>query len=153
VSTHTYYMDDCTIVVPPGFVDQTLNALNWTIDGEERIGLVVQRETLSPADLSGADALDRYVARQTRGYPAQFSGFQIERDDTAGGDQGFEMRRKTFRWRHELGVLYHHQVYVRAGDAVLTLTGSAKARYREAVDRVVDEAVAGLRIRGEDDRT
>jgi hypothetical protein len=152
VSDHTYYMDDCTIAVPAGFVDRTMNMLEWPLEGGDRIGLVVQRERLPP-DVAGAAALDRYVAAQVKAYPAQFAGFHLERDDAGDSDSVYELRRKTFRWRHEQGVLYHHQLFVLAGAAVLVITGSAKARHREAVDRIVDEALSGLRVRGEDERT
>jgi hypothetical protein len=151
MSDHTYYMDDCTLAVPAGFVDRTMNALEWPLEGGDRLGLVVQRERLPP-DPADPAALDRYVAAQVKAYPAQFAGFHLERDEAADSDSAYDLRRKTFRWRHEQGVLYHHQIFVRVGASVLVLTATAKARHREAVDRLVDEALAGLRARGEDDR-
>jgi hypothetical protein len=152
MSMRTYYMDDCTIPIPSGFQDGTVNTLEWSMEGGDRIALLVQRDRLpraTPDDDTGTDALDRYVDRQTRGYPARFTGFHLERDDAAISEGGLAMRRKVFRWRHEQGVLYHHQIFVAVGDTVVVLTGSAKARHREAVDGLIGEAIGGLRIREE----
>jgi hypothetical protein len=116
-------------------------------------------EERAPHAVAGGDggasdghAFDRYVADQTRVYPTQFSGFTLERDEAAVGGAAFEMRRKVFRWRYEQDVLYHNQVFVLLGSDVLVMTGSAKARHRDAVDEVVDGAVAALRMRGPEDR-
>jgi hypothetical protein len=144
-------MDDCTITVPPGFRDRTLNALEWTLDGDDRVGLVVQREQLLHPDGEDAPrpgALERFVADQTRDYPTRFAGFHLDNEDVAASDVGLEMRRKAFRWRHEQEVLYHHQAFVLAGFTVIVFTCSAKARHREAVDRMLHEVLAELRVRG-----
>src|SRR5262249_38867503 len=154
-----------------GFRDRSAHVLEWMLEDGEKLVLVVQREPLppdgvpaippahpdhaghshgaasSPQASGGGSLFDRYVAAQTKVYPSQFSGYRLERDEVATGESPFEMRRKVFRWRHEQDVLYHHQVFVLVGDDVLGLTGSAKARNRDAVDRLVVEALAGLRVR------
>jgi hypothetical protein len=166
-------MDDATIPVPEGYRDRTAHVLEWTLEDGEKLVLVVNRELLppdgaappasgdhaghshgappSPRTTGEGTPFDRYVAAQTKVYPSQFAGFRLERDEVATGESPFEMRRKVFRWRHEQDVLYHHQVFVLLGDNVLGLTGSAKARNRDAVDRLVGEALAGLKVRGEDE--
>jgi hypothetical protein len=170
VSVRIYYMDDATLTVPAGYRDHTTHVLEWALEGGDKIALVIQRDRLPKAgqearspgghshahaageDEAHAGAFARYVAGQTRGYPAQFAGFHLERDEVLDG-ASFEMRCKVFRWRHEQDVLYHNQVFLLLGPDVLVLTGSSKALHRDAVDRLVDEALAGLRARGEDDRT
>jgi hypothetical protein len=181
VSARTYYMDDASIVVPSGYRDRTAHVLEWVLDDGDKISLIVQREPLRPAAApdpghgghahavspdapdapvspdapvaaDDALALDRYVAAQTKVYPTQFSGFHLERSEAATSASGLEMRRKVFRRRQDQDVLYHNQVFILLGADVLGLTASAKALHRQAVDRLADEALAGLRIRGEDDR-
>jgi hypothetical protein len=149
VSDRTYYMDDATITLPGGYVDHTTNALEWPIDGDQKVGLIIQRERLLGAS---ADALNRYVAKQTKGYPAQFSGYKLEQADVASAEAGFEMRRLAFRWQKEQEVLYHNQVFVLVRGDVMVMTASAKARYREAVNHLVEHALEGLRVREEADR-
>ncbi len=134
-----------------GFRDRTVNALEWTLEGGDRVGLVVQREQLPRPEGEAAPrpgALERFVAEQTRDYPTRFSGFHLDNEEVTAADSSFEMRRKAFRWRHEQEVLYHHQAFVLADFTVLVFTTSAKARHREAVDRLLHEVLAELRVRG-----
>lgn len=151
MSTRRFYMDDCTIPLPAGFRDRTVHVLEWQMEDGESIALVVQREAL-PASSDGEEAPEaafaRFVEGEVRDYPSQFDGFHRERDETAVGS-GFEMRRIAFRWRKEREVLYHHQAFVLVGEGAVLFTGSSKALHRDAVDRLLEEALAGLRVRGD----
>jgi hypothetical protein len=154
VSLRTYYMDDATIAVPPGFVDRSVNVLEWPLEGGGKIMLVVQRERL-PGSAGGdlpQGALSRYASAQTKDYPAQFAGFSLERDEVTSDGSGLEMRRMAFRWRREQEVLYHQQVFILAGADVLLVTASSNAEHREAVDRLTEDVITALRIRAEDYR-
>lgn len=148
MSARTYCMDDASLTLPGGYTDRTSNVIEWSLEGGDKVVLVVQRDWLPPA--GGADAFARYVAAQTRVYPSRFEGFYLERDEVAAGDAGFAMCRKVFRWRREQDVLYHHQVFVLLGAGVLVLTASAKALHRDAVDHLLEGALGGLQVRGED---
>jgi hypothetical protein len=151
VTVHTYYMDDGAISVPTGFVDRTVNALEWPLEGGDKLALVVQRHP-RPRAAEGeppAHVLEHYVTSETRIYPAQFTGYHVEKDEASGGGSAFEMRRLAFRWLNDQEVLYHHQVFALVGEVVLVLTCAAKARHREAVDRLLDVALADLRGRGD----
>jgi hypothetical protein len=154
VSAHLYYADDCTLTVPAGFRDRTTNLLEWKTPEGDSIALAIQREPLParpPEEaLPPAAVLQQYVDEQTRTYPTQFAGFRLERDEVAAGDGGgFEMRRKAFRWKNGEDVLYHHQAFVIIGERILVLTAAAKARHRNAVDHLVEEALNDLRVRGD----
>jgi hypothetical protein len=149
MSLHIYLMDDCTIHVPPGFRDRTSHQLEWKTREGDTIALVIQRE---PPSVGAAEApaidLPRYVAAQTRDYPARFAGFHLERDETRDHDSGFPMCRKAFRWRKDQDVLYHHQAFVLVGDTIVILTAAAKAAHREPVDTLLDDALQSFAARG-----
>jgi hypothetical protein len=151
VSVRTYYMDDCTIPVPAGFLDRTANVLEWKTAEEDSLALLIQREPLARlgAEEAPAAALQHYVSTQTKDYPSRFAGFCLERDEVAASDAGFEMRRKAFRWTSQEDVLYHHQAFVLVGEKVIVLTAAAKARHRAAVDTLLDGALADFRVRGD----
>jgi hypothetical protein len=152
MSSRVYYMDDCNVTLPDGFRDRTAHALEYKTEEGDSIALVFQREPLPGLGKDpGADrarALDRYVEATTQGYPSRFVGLRFERDEVAGGDPGgLEMRRKTFRHKQGDDVLYQHQAFVLAGDAVLVVTAGSKARHRTLVDQLVDQTLGSLRFR------
>jgi hypothetical protein len=152
MSVHHYHTDDCTIPVPAGFVDRTTNVLEWKIEENESLVLVIHRELLPPSDppdASPAVTLERFVARETKDYASKFAGLRFERDEAMGDDSGFPMTRKVFRWKKGADVLYHHQVFVLAGARVVVFTGAAKARHRESVDFMMDNALTNFRVRGD----
>jgi hypothetical protein len=148
VSKHVYYTDDCTMQVPVGFGDLTTHALQWTTPEDDAIALTIHRQQI-PLQPEGGPPFDlhRWVIEQTQDYPRSFLGFRMEREEVASGDARLPMRRLAFRWNHEGDVVYHHQVFVLAHDRIIMLIGSAKARHREAIDALVDGAVADFRIR------
>ncbi len=150
MTAQTYYMDDCTFVVPAGFRDHTVNALDWPTEDGGRVALVVQRQALPhPAEdvAPRPGALERFVEAQTRDYGTRFEGFHKDREEVTSGESGLEMRRLAFRWRHEREVLYHHQAFVLVGWTVLVLSCTGKARHSESVDRLMNEVLAELRVR------
>jgi hypothetical protein len=143
-------MDDGTFTVPAGFRDRTVNALEWRTPDGEKLALIVQREPLVPRpDEEPSATLERHVATQTKSYPAQFTGYHVERSEVSAPDSAFEVRRLAFRWLNEQDLLYHHQAFVRMGERVLVLTSAAKARYRDAVDSLIDGALNDLRMRAD----
>ena len=150
MSVHTYCMDDCRIPVPTGFRDLTVNALEWSTEDGDKIGLVIQRMPLSSVDPEKSSlVLATYVEEQTKDYAVQFEGFCLERDEKAEGGVPFEIQRKAFRWRYEQHVLYHHQAFVLLETGVVVLTGTGKARHREAIDHLLDEVLADFQVRGD----
>jgi hypothetical protein len=151
MSTRTYFMDDCTIPVPSGFRDRTVNVLEWEMEDGDKIGLVIQREPLPsfPPTEVPRPTLESFVEAQTKDYPVQFAGFCLERDEAAAPGAPFEIQRKAFRWKHEQHVLYHHQAFVLVEAGVVVLTGSGKARHREAIDRLLDAVLADFHARGD----
>jgi hypothetical protein len=151
MSLEPYCMHDYMIPLPAGFRDLTVNVLEWDTADGEKIALVVQRKALSrkTPDEAPAAALERLVTDETKDYPTRFAGYRVEHDELGAEDGRYEMRRKAFRWRHEEQVIYHHQVFVLVGDAVVLFTGAGKARHREVVDRLLHDVVSDLRIRGD----
>jgi hypothetical protein len=150
--THRYYMDDFTIDVPEGFRDRAVHVLEWRTDDGDVLALVAQREDLpsrGPDDATPPSVrFTQYVNLATKDYPKQLAGYREERSEASSpGERSFEMRRKAFRWKKDQDVLYQHQAFVLAGGKVLLLTCSGKARYRQAVDEVLDGALAHVRMR------
>ena len=160
MSARIYYMDDCKIGVPAGFRDRTVNVLEWDTEDGEKVGLVIQREPVPDLGVAGASGasgeagapaavLSAYVAAQTQEYPAQFAGYHLERDEVAAAGVPFEIQRRAFRWKHEQHVLYHHQAFLLVGSTFIVLSGSGKARHREAIDRLLDQILADFHARGD----
>lgn len=152
MNDHSYFADDCTISVPAGFHDRSTNVLEWKTEEGDSLVLAIHRELLPPAapeKKAPEFDLERFVAAQTKDYPAKFAGLRVERDEVAGSDAGFHMRRKAFRWQNKTEVLYHHQAFVLAGDRVIVLTAACKARHREAIDLLMDSVLANFRVRGD----
>jgi len=143
-----YYTDEALIPVPPGFVDRSTNVLEWTTPDGERLALVIHRQVLEGPG-SGPElipAFDALVERETKDYAVRFAGLRKEREDDETPDVAMPVRRRAFRFRHEEKVIYQCQAFVLLGRRVLVLTGAAAARHREAVDQMVDGAVAGLKV-------
>lgn len=144
-----FYTDEAIIPVPPGFTDRTTNVLEWKTPEGDPIAMVIHRQVLTPADPEGevmvAD-FDAYVANETKDYATRFAGLRTEREDDATPDTAMPVRRRAFRYRHEEKVLYECQAFVLLGRRVIVLTAAAKAIHRESVDRLIDEAVEGLKV-------
>lgn len=152
MSSQQYYTDDCTIPVPSGFRDRSTNVLEWKTPEGDSIALVIHRAELplhDPAEGPTADLLEHYVREETKQYGTKFAGLHWERDDAAHGESGFPMRRKAFRWRNDFDVLYHNQVFILTADRIIVLTAASKAKHREAVDFLMDEALTSFRVRGD----
>lgn len=148
MSDRTYYMDDCTITLPGGLRDRSVNVLHWELEGE-KVALVIQREALPSMAPGQTISLSAYVGLQTQDLPAQLAGFRLEREEATLPGSPFEVERRAFRWQREGEVLYHHQAFVRIGDGVVVFSGSGKARLRDAVDQLIDLALVDLRVRGD----
>jgi hypothetical protein len=152
MTTHPYYTDDCTLPVPAGFIDRSTNVLEWKLTDGDSVALVIHREqlpALAPEAPASEVDLNRFVEVQTRDYVSKFPGMRLERDEAASGDSSFPMRRKSFRWQHQNDVLYHHQVFVLTGERVIVFTAAGKARHRDTVDSLIDNALAGFRVRSD----
>jgi len=141
-SDRVYHTDDCVLHLPEGFVDKTLNVLEWSLESGDTVVLVVQREGLTEA-LS----FDQYIARETRAYPSQFAAFHEDGVERASLGDGIDVHHLKFRWKREQDVLYHHQAFVDAGKRVLVLTATSKASHRGEVDGVIERALGELKFR------
>lgn len=143
-----YYTDEALIPVPPGFIDRSTNVLEWTTPDGERLALVIHRQLLEGAESEAEriGAFDALVEQETKDYAVRFAGLRKEREDDETPDAAMPVRRRAFRFRHEDKVIYQCQAFVLLGRRVLVLTGAGGAKHREAVDRMVDDAVAGLKV-------
>jgi len=141
-SDRVYHMDDCVLELPGGFVDRTLNVLEWPLESGDTVVLVVQREPLAEV-LS----FDQYIARETRSYPSQFAAFHEDGVERASVGDGIDVHHVKFRWKREQDVLYHHQAFVDAGTKVLVLTATGKASHRDDVDAAIERALGKLKFR------
>ena len=139
MSDYAYHLDECVLSLPPGFRDASVHALEWALDDGEQLSLLVQREP------RGDGALSDFVRGQTQTYPKRFSAYAEEEPVAIDGD--VPMVSKRFRWRHETGVLYHHQVFVELDAVILMVTASGKASHMTAVDDLVREVALGLQPR------
>lgn len=144
-----FYTDEAIIPVPPGFTDRTTNVLEWTTPEGDSIALVIHRQVLTPTDPEGEVTIadfDAHVAQETKDYATRFAGLRSERDDDATPDTAMPVRRKAFRFRLDEKVVYQCQAFVLLGRRVVVFTAAAKAIHRESVDRLIDEAVEGLKV-------
>lgn len=139
MSHYVYHFDEGVITLPEGFRDASVQLFEWTLpDG--RCTLTIQREART-----GTSTFEELVAQVTETYPKQFPGFSEEDPMELALDLPATSRR--FRWRNEGGVSYHHQVFVDLESTLLLITCSGHARLRDDVDRVLHEALSGLRLR------
>ena len=143
-----YYTDEAILPVPPGFVDRSTNILEWTSPEGAKLALLVHRHALEPADVlpSPVAAFDAYVHRETKDYPVRLAGFRLDREDDESPDAAMPVRRRGYRFRHEEKVIYQCQAFILLGPRILVLTAASEARLRDEVDRMVDEAIAGLKV-------
>jgi hypothetical protein len=149
VSHKSYYTDEAIIPVPPGFIDRSTHVLEWKAADGERIGLLVHRQQLEPATLEGEErtrAFDALVTRETKDYTKRFAGLRWEREDDETPDAAMPVRRRAFRFRHDDAVLYQCQAFMLLGRRVVVMTAASKAVHRDEVDRLIDEAIAGLKV-------
>ena len=140
MSGHTYHTDDLIFGVPAGFTDRTVHALEWESKGD-RLALALQREALRPHQ-----SLEQIYQVAVGGYPKQLLGFRVDEEKILDLG-GLDARAVRFRWKHDKGVMYHHQVFfVLDGKSfVFTATGPAKAS--ADVDKLIEQALAELRLR------
>jgi hypothetical protein len=154
MSFHTYFMDECRLEIPFGFTDRSVHVLDWPIGDGDVVGLVVVREKLpppAPEPPPPSEYLRTLVTQRSRDFPSQFPGYRAEQEEAGTtAAEGLAVRRKTFRWRKEQDVIYHHHVYVLMGEqSLMTFTGVAKATHREAVDELVQQTLYSLCLRTE----
>ncbi len=141
MKTIEFHLDECVLQLPVGFVDKSVQMLEWTLEADQRLVLVMQREILP----EGTD-VDGYVDAETKDYPSRFLGYR-EVADEEGRWEGLAIRRKAFRFSKEGDVFYNHQAFLFDGGRLLVLTASARAQHRDAVDEVVRAAIEGMRLR------
>jgi hypothetical protein len=139
-----YHFDEGVLTLPRGFRDRTTNTLEWTIDNSTAVELVIQRTRL------GWGTFDDFVHQETREYGADFLGFKAEETEYPDPFDGtLPLRRVVFRYKGERDVLYHHQAFVFSAPLVLVFTTKSTVVHRERADRIMKEALSGLRFREE----
>lgn len=139
-----YHMDEGVLSIPRGFRDRSVHTLEWGIDSASSLVLVVQRERL------GMGTFDDFVNAETREYASDFLGYraeEIHRPDPFDG--ALPVRRIAFRYKGELEVLYHHQVFLFRAPVVLVFTVKSKAEHRDRADALLEKALADLGFREE----
>jgi hypothetical protein len=139
-----YHFDEGVLTLPRGFRDRSTHTLEWPIDNSSSVVLVIQRERL------GWGTFDDFFRQETREYGAEFLGFRVEETEYPDPFEGsLPIRRMVFRYKGERDVLYHHQVFVFSAPLVLVFTAKATVIHRERADRIMKEALSGLRFREE----
>ncbi len=139
-----FHFDEGVISIPRGFVDRSSQTLEWTVDNSSSLSLHNQRQRLAWG------SFDDLVTRETNEYSAKFLGFKAEETEYPDPfDGALPLRRMVFRWKGEREVLYNHQAFVYSVPLVLVFTVTAKAQHRERADKLMKDALSGLRFREE----
>ena len=136
-----YHMNECVLRVPAGFVDRSVNILEWTLASGEKLALIVQRQHVDQGV-----SLEAIVEEETREYAAKFVAYHLDRDEVEA-EGPVAVRRKVFRFKKEQDVFHNHQLFILDGAQLILVSASARAHHRGDVDQVVDECLAGLRLR------
>lgn len=136
---YVYHMDEGVLTLPEGFTDATVHAFTWATS-HGGISLAVQRE----AAKSGR-TFEQTVLEVTKPYATQLAAYAEEEPMEITLDRPAVSKR--FRWHHESGVVYHHQVFVDLEGSVLLFTCAGEAAARDRVDDILHEALSGLRLR------
>jgi hypothetical protein len=141
MSDYTYHTDNAVFSVPEGFKDGSVTVLEWTVDGDRRVALTVQREAPrgdATLEVTVRENL-KTLARTLRGFKEKSAGpAEIE------GAPGY---RVEFEFKHETGALVQQQTYVRTDDAILVVGVTGRPADRATCDGIMDRVVRTLRIR------
>ncbi len=137
MSDYTYHLDEAVIRVPEGFLDRTMNVLEWVTPEGERVVLVIQRE-LSPA-------LDEYVEQQIAEYPSRFSGYRLVTAQKRGdGPPAIEL---AIRSRSDAGAMHHQQLFITIEQGVLIATATGKVAAADMCEKLIAELYASFQVR------
>jgi hypothetical protein len=140
MNLHDYHLDECVLPLPVGFRDASVQVFEWTLDDGEQLSLLIQREPRTEGRM-----LEDSVRTVTRSYPQKFMAYHEEEPMVLGTD--LRCVSKRFRWRHESGVLYHHQLFLELDSCVMLLTASCKATHRDEADVLLLRALEGMQLR------
>jgi hypothetical protein len=140
-----YCFDEGRLELPgAGWVDRTVHVLACPAESGhqgDQLGFVITREPCAvDADLGAL--VDRQIKEQSR----ELRGFALlgQRDAEVGGAPAREVK---FHWRHEAGMMFHYQAFVRVGATLMVLTASMFAKHAETCEARMSSVLASLRFR------
>lgn len=139
MNRHPFHIDEAVLEVPVGFIDRTINVLEWILEDGDRMVLVIER---APSIAS----LDACVEEHVGSYPSRFAGYKLVEVHHAEVD-GMRVIELEIRSRTDAGVMHHHQAFVDLGGAALILSATAKFAFAAQCEALIDEALETLRLR------
>lgn len=139
--TVTYHVDEGALPLLPGFVDKTINVFEWSLAGSVVV-VAVHREVKVRGE-----SFFELAERITDETMARLGGHLEDSFEPAPELEVTTLRRAYRHW-NEHEQLFHQQVFVDLETMALVVSGTSPARLRSANERLVDTAVARLRLRG-----
>lgn len=136
------HMNEGVVDVPAQFEDRSIHILEWRRDDGSKIAMTVQREPME----DGED-LDGRARRMIADYYRELSSFRIDGRRPVEG-AGVPALFLSFRWHGDHGLVCQAQGFAQIGrKLVLITTTTADAKLRPEAERIVLDALAGLRVR------
>jgi hypothetical protein len=140
MNTVPYVMDEVEVAVPAGFVDSTVNTLEWQTEDGSRVSLVVHRDQ-NPERPS----VDKLFAIAMAEYGKRLPMLHVE--DPPEVSLQLPHRVAALRWKKDQDVIYQVQLFVQLEDRNLVMTFSARSNYRPQIDTWVGEFCQSLQVR------
>lgn len=139
MSRYPFHVDEAALDVPAGFIDRSVNVLEWTIEGDERLVLVIER---APA----VESLDACVESHVGSYPSRYAGYKLLEVHHAEVD-GMRVIELEIRSRTDAGVMHHHQAFIEMSWGALILSATTKFAFAAQCEALVDGVLDTLRVR------
>jgi hypothetical protein len=137
-----YHLDEAVVDLPEDCTDETIHVLRRPASDGSHYGLVINRQPAEPEDDLRALA-EQSLKEQER----NLRGYRLlgQRDSFVGGLPAIEAK---LTWRHESGILFHHQAYVLLPGKLLIFTASSRAALAEECEGFLASMLASVRFRG-----
>ena len=132
----TYNTNEASFEIPDDWGDQSLNVFA----GPTGLGFVVSRDEL------GEQGLDEFVAKHLTTQSQKLRGYRLlgKRESLVGNLPAIEAK---FQWRHERGVMFHHQAFLSYFGTVVTYTASSPIARAEACEAQMAKILGSMRFR------
>jgi len=133
------------MTLPGGFRDRSQIVVDWPLADGRTLGLALQHGRLDPNV-----NLESHVESTTRDYPAKLLGYRPVEETHPNPLEGeATVVRRAFRWKNKAWAWYAHQVFFAIDQTLFILTASGPSSHRARIDAIVQEALAGFRLREE----
>lgn len=135
---YTYHFDEGVLAVPPGFRDDSLQVLEWPVEGGALV-LAISRRPLGGAFEA---VVEKDVAQAKAGLRACV--VEVSQASTLGGEPAHVL---TMRYVKDGRVLHHRQVFAVVRGRLWAMFVTGPAAHRAAIDALFGETIDSFKFR------